>query len=124
MTQAKYSQVLGITKNAVKQRDKGPKQKLKKCCKNIINQFFTFHKWVVKNFKKIYDTFGHSPGLYIRKSFLKERLSLGMKVKNMYKHQLKITVRKNVEEPISIAEFRKLSLFERLSSKWFGQAKR
>ncbi|MEI3541430.1 MAG: hypothetical protein V8P98_01295 [Acutalibacteraceae bacterium] len=42
----------------------------------------------------------------------------------MCKHQLKITVRKDGEPPISIAEFRKLSLFERLSSKWFGQAKK
>lgn len=42
----------------------------------------------------------------------------------MCKHQLKITVRRDGEPPISIAEFRKLSLFERLSSRWFGQAKK
>ena len=42
----------------------------------------------------------------------------------MCKHQLKITVKRDGEPPISIAEFRKLSLFERLSSRWFGQAKK
>mgnify|MGYP004472211363 CR=1 FL=1 len=42
----------------------------------------------------------------------------------MCKHELKITVRRDGEPPISIAEFRKLSLFEKLSSRWFGQAKK
>lgn len=43
----------------------------------------------------------------------------------MCKHQLKITVRKeNGGEPISIAEFKKLSLFEQLSSRWFGHAQK
>ena len=42
----------------------------------------------------------------------------------MYKHQLKITVRKEGEQPISIAEFKKLSWTEKLSSRWFGHAKK
>ncbi len=42
----------------------------------------------------------------------------------MCKHQLKITVRKDGDPRISIAKFRKLSLFERLSSRLFGQAKK
>lgn len=42
----------------------------------------------------------------------------------MYKHKLKITVRKDGEKPISIAEFKKLSWFEKLSSRWFGRAQK
>ena len=42
----------------------------------------------------------------------------------MCKHQLKITVRKDGEQPISIAEFKKLSLFEKLSSRWYGHAQK
>lgn len=42
----------------------------------------------------------------------------------MCKHQLKITVRKDGEQPISIAEFKKLSLFEQLSSRWFGRVQK
>lgn len=42
----------------------------------------------------------------------------------MYKHRLKITVRKEGKQPISIAEFKKLSWIEKLSSRWFGHAKK
>ncbi len=42
----------------------------------------------------------------------------------MCKHQLKITVRKDGEQPVSIAEFKKLSLLEQLSSRWFGHAQK
>lgn len=42
----------------------------------------------------------------------------------MCKHELKITVRRDGEPAISVAEFRKLSLFERLSSRLFGQIKK
>ena len=42
----------------------------------------------------------------------------------MCKHQLKITVRKAGEQPISIAEFKKLSLLEKLSSRWFGKVQK
>lgn len=38
----------------------------------------------------------------------------------MIKHQMKITVRRPGQEPISIAEFKKLSLMKRLALKWFG----
>lgn len=38
----------------------------------------------------------------------------------MIKHQMKITVRQPGEKPISIAEFRKVSLIKRLALKWFG----
>ena len=42
----------------------------------------------------------------------------------MCKHQLKITVRKDGEQPISIAEFKKLPLLERMRSRWFGNAQK
>lgn len=42
----------------------------------------------------------------------------------MCKHQLKITVRRDGEEPISIAKFKKLSLLEKLSSRWFGSSQK
>lgn len=42
----------------------------------------------------------------------------------MCKHQLKITVRKDGEQPINIAEFKKLSLLEKLSARWFGHAQK
>ena len=38
----------------------------------------------------------------------------------MIKPQLKITVRQPGEKPISIAEFKRLSLIKRLALKWFG----
>ncbi len=38
----------------------------------------------------------------------------------MIKHQMKITVRRPGQEPISIAEFKKVSLLKRLALKWFG----
>ncbi len=38
----------------------------------------------------------------------------------MIKHQMRITVRRPGEKPISIAEFRKVSLIKRLALKWFG----
>ena len=38
----------------------------------------------------------------------------------MIKHQMRITVRQPGEKPISIAEFRKVSLIKRLALKWFG----
>ena len=42
----------------------------------------------------------------------------------MIKHQLKITVSENGGEPMNIAEFKKLSLLKRLSTKWFGKAQK
>ena len=42
----------------------------------------------------------------------------------MCKHQLKITVRREDEQPISIAEFKKLPLLERMRSRWFGNAQK
>ena len=42
----------------------------------------------------------------------------------MCKKQLKITVGKDGEQPISISEFKKLSLLEKLSSRWFGHAQK
>ena len=38
----------------------------------------------------------------------------------MIKHQMKITIRRPGEKPISIAEFKKVSLIKRLALKWFG----
>ena len=38
----------------------------------------------------------------------------------MIKQQIKITVRRPGQEPISIAEFKRLSLIKRLALKWFG----
>lgn len=42
----------------------------------------------------------------------------------MIKHQMKITVRRPGEKPISIAEFKKVSLIKRLALKWFGGVER
>ena len=42
----------------------------------------------------------------------------------MIKHQMKITVRRPGQEPISIAEFKKVSLLKRLALKWFGGVER
>lgn len=39
----------------------------------------------------------------------------------MYKHELKINVRRPGEKPISITDFKKLSWFKSLTSKWFGR---
>ena len=38
----------------------------------------------------------------------------------MIKHQMRITVRRPGEKPISIAEFKKLTWMRRLALKWFG----
>ncbi len=38
----------------------------------------------------------------------------------MIKHQMRITVRQPGQEPIIIAEFKKVSLIKRLALKWFG----
>lgn len=38
----------------------------------------------------------------------------------MIKHRMRITVRQPGEKPISIAEFKKVSLIKRLALKWFG----
>ena len=38
----------------------------------------------------------------------------------MIKHQMRITIRQPGEKPISIAEFKKVSLIKRLALKWFG----
>lgn len=38
----------------------------------------------------------------------------------MIKHQMRITVRRPGEEPISIAEFNKLTWLKKLALKWFG----
>ena len=37
---------------------------------------------------------------------------------------MRITVSKPGQKPISITEFKRLSLFGRLSSKWFGKAQK
>jgi hypothetical protein len=37
---------------------------------------------------------------------------------------MRITVRRPGEEPISIAEFKKLTWLKRLTSKWFGNAQK
>ena len=42
----------------------------------------------------------------------------------MYKHEMRITVRRPGEKPISIAEFKKLSWLKRLTSKWFGRVEK
>ena len=42
----------------------------------------------------------------------------------MIKHQMRITVRRPGEKPISIAEFKKVSLIKRLALKWFGGVER
>ena len=38
----------------------------------------------------------------------------------MIKHQMRITVRRPGEKPISIAEFNKLTWMKKLALKWFG----
>lgn len=45
-------------------------------------------------------------------------------MKNMYKHEMRITVRRPGEEPIGIAEFKNLTWLKRLTSKWFGGAEK
>lgn len=40
------------------------------------------------------------------------------------KHQMRIVVSKPNKKPISIAEFKKLTLFERLQSRWFGKVQK
>lgn len=47
-----------------------------------------------------------------------------MEVEPMIKHQLKIVVSENGSEPISVAEFKRLPLFKRLSTKWFGKSQK
>ncbi len=42
----------------------------------------------------------------------------------MCKHEMRITVRRPGEEPISIAEFKKITWLKRLASKWFGNAQK
>ena len=42
----------------------------------------------------------------------------------MVKHQMKITVRRQGYEPISIAEFKKIPLIKRLALKWFGDTEK
>ena len=42
----------------------------------------------------------------------------------MIKHEMKITVRNSSGQSLDIAEFKKLSLFKRLSTKWFGKAQK
>ena len=42
----------------------------------------------------------------------------------MYKYEFKITVRRPGENPISLAEFKKLPLLERIRSRWFGNVQR
>lgn len=42
----------------------------------------------------------------------------------MCKHELKITVRRSGEKPISLAEFKKLPLLERMRSRWFGNTQK
>ena len=42
----------------------------------------------------------------------------------MYKHEMRITARRLGEEPISIAKFKKLPLFEKLRHRWFGNAQK
>lgn len=42
----------------------------------------------------------------------------------MCKHELKITVRRPGENPISLTEFKKLPLLERMRSRWLGNAQK
>lgn len=42
----------------------------------------------------------------------------------MCKHELKITVRRPGEKPISLAEFKKRPFLERMHSRWFGNAQK
>lgn len=42
----------------------------------------------------------------------------------MCKHELKIKVRRSGEKSISLAEFKKLPLLERMRSRWFGNAQK
>lgn len=41
----------------------------------------------------------------------------------MVKHELRITVRRPGEEPISIAQFKRLPIIERMRGRWFGNHK-
>lgn len=40
------------------------------------------------------------------------------------KHEMRITVSRPNGKPISIAEFKRLPLFEKLSTRWFGRAQK
>lgn len=42
----------------------------------------------------------------------------------MYKHKMRITVRRSGEKLVSIAEFKKLLCIKKLTSRWFGQAEK
>ena len=42
----------------------------------------------------------------------------------MYKHEMRITVRRSGEKLVSIAEFKKLLCIKKLTSRWFGQAEK
>ena len=42
----------------------------------------------------------------------------------MYKHEIKITVRRPGEEPISIAQFKKLSWIKKLAFRWFDHVEK
>ncbi len=42
----------------------------------------------------------------------------------MYKHKMRITVRRSGEKLVSIAEFKKLLCIKKLTSRWVGQAKK
>lgn len=42
----------------------------------------------------------------------------------MVKHELRITVRRPGEEPISIAQFKRLPIIERMRVRWFGKSQR
>ncbi len=42
----------------------------------------------------------------------------------MVKHELKITVSRPNEEPISMAQFKRLPIIERMRGRWFGKSQR
>ncbi len=42
----------------------------------------------------------------------------------MVKHELRITVRRPGEEPISIAQFKRLPIIERMRGRWFGKSQK
>ena len=42
----------------------------------------------------------------------------------MVKHELKITVSRPNEEPISMAQFKSLPIIERMRGRWFGKSQR
>lgn len=42
----------------------------------------------------------------------------------MVKHELRITVRRPGEEPISIAQFIRLPIIERMRGRWFGKSQK